>query len=428
MPDYDFNNLSPIDFEILSRDLLQEELDIRFESFKAGKDLGIDFRYCPTEDQKIVVQCKHYIESGYKILLSKLKSEEIEKVRKLQPQRYILATSVGLNPMQKKEIFNIFKPYIISEVDILGKDDFNNLLSLHPEIEKKNFKLWLTSIPVFEEILNKKAKNVSRESLERIRNHAKFYVQNESFDEAKSILEKYNACIIAGIPGIGKTTLAEMLVLYYIEAGYELVRIVNDISEASSSDYNSVKRIFYYDDFLGQTSLTEKLNKNEDQSLLDFFHAIEHSGVSKLILTTREYILNQAKLTHEKMSRAKFDMETCVVDLQKYTRMNRAKILFNHIYFSDIPIEFKNNILRDNGYLKIIDHDNYSPRIIDLLTQYSRVYDIDKDEYIDYFISNLDNPFEIWRHAFEGQITQSSRNLLVVLYCLTSEVFVGDLE
>ena len=108
MPDYDFNNLSPIDFEILSRDLLQEELMVRLESFKVGKDLGIDFRYCPTDDQKIIVQCKHYIESGYKILLSKLKAEEIEKVRKLKPKRYILATSVGLNPMQKKEIFNIY--------------------------------------------------------------------------------------------------------------------------------------------------------------------------------------------------------------------------------------------------------------------------------------------------------------------------------
>jgi len=428
MPDYDFNNLSPIDFEILSRDLLQEELKIRLESFKVGKDFGIDFRYCPTRDEKIVIQCKHYIESGYKKLLTKLKSDEIKKVRKLKPKRYIFVTSVGLNPKKKTEISDVFRPYIKSESDIHGKDDLNNLLSLHPEIEKKNFKLWLTSIPIFEEFLNKKTKNVSREALVRIREHAKFYVQNESFDEARSILDKYNACIIAGIPGIGKTTLAEMLVLHYIDSGYELVRIVNDISEASSSDYNNVKRIFYYDDFLGQTSLAEKLNKNEDQSLLDFIHAIERSSVSKLILTTREYILNQAKLTHEKLSRAKFDAETCVVDLRKYTRMNRAKILFNHIYFSDILVEFKSNILEGNGFLKIIDHDNYSPRIIDLLTQHSRVYDIDPSEYLNYFISNLDNPLEIWRHAFEEQITHSSRDLLVVLYSLSSEVFIEDLE
>jgi len=41
---YDFKNLSPIDFEELCRDLLQKELEVTFESFTEGKDGGIDFR------------------------------------------------------------------------------------------------------------------------------------------------------------------------------------------------------------------------------------------------------------------------------------------------------------------------------------------------------------------------------------------------
>jgi hypothetical protein len=40
---YDFRTLSPLDFEELVRDLLQAELGIMFESFKPGKDQGIDF-------------------------------------------------------------------------------------------------------------------------------------------------------------------------------------------------------------------------------------------------------------------------------------------------------------------------------------------------------------------------------------------------
>ncbi len=38
MANYDFHTLTDVDFEELSRDLLQEELDIRLESFKRGKD------------------------------------------------------------------------------------------------------------------------------------------------------------------------------------------------------------------------------------------------------------------------------------------------------------------------------------------------------------------------------------------------------
>lgn len=45
MPNYNFKTLSPIDFECLIRDLFQEELKIRLESFKIGRGNGIDLRY-----------------------------------------------------------------------------------------------------------------------------------------------------------------------------------------------------------------------------------------------------------------------------------------------------------------------------------------------------------------------------------------------
>ena len=82
MPDYDFRSLSPIDFEILSRDLLQKELGITLESFKPGRDLGIDFRFWPTQDHKLIVQCKHYLDSGFDSLLRKLTKRRIAKNQK----------------------------------------------------------------------------------------------------------------------------------------------------------------------------------------------------------------------------------------------------------------------------------------------------------------------------------------------------------
>ena len=77
MPNYDFRTLSPVDFEILVRDLLQEELLIRFESFKTGQDQGIDLRYWESNDRSIIIQCKHFLESGFAVLLRHLKQSEI---------------------------------------------------------------------------------------------------------------------------------------------------------------------------------------------------------------------------------------------------------------------------------------------------------------------------------------------------------------
>jgi hypothetical protein len=428
MPKYDFKTLSPIDFEILTRDLLQEELGIRLENFKSGRDDGIDLRYSSNGKNSVIVQCKHYAESSFRLLCREFAKDEVDKIGKLKPGRYILATSLGLTPRNKAKIRELCAPFIKSPSDIFGREDLNGLLAKFPKIERYTFKLWLTSLTILEEVLHSKIKNVSRDAIDRIMQHTRYYVQNASFGEAIKILEKYNYCIIAGIPGIGKTILAEMLTLHYVNQGYGIAYITGDISEAMALDYVNQKRIFYYDDFLGQTALSEKLNKNEDQRLIQFIRTISSSKTSKLILTTREYILHQAQLIYEKLSREKFVAETCILDLKKYNRINRAQILYNHIYFSDLPAHFKKVIFRDRSYLKIIDHPNYNPRIIDLMTQYSRIQQIKPTEYLSYFIGNLDNPLEIWRHAFEEQLSISARNLLIAMASMPEHVFLEDIQ
>jgi hypothetical protein len=46
MTNYDFTAcLSSLDFELLSKDLLEAELGIRLENFREGRDKGIDLRY-----------------------------------------------------------------------------------------------------------------------------------------------------------------------------------------------------------------------------------------------------------------------------------------------------------------------------------------------------------------------------------------------
>lgn len=60
---YDFHQLSPHDFETLVRDLLQEEWGLLLESFKTGRDGGIDLRYARGA-QNIIGQVKHYVRTG----------------------------------------------------------------------------------------------------------------------------------------------------------------------------------------------------------------------------------------------------------------------------------------------------------------------------------------------------------------------------
>ena len=50
MNEYNFLNLSSFEFENFSRDILQEKLEVFFESFTSGQDGGIDLRATVTKD------------------------------------------------------------------------------------------------------------------------------------------------------------------------------------------------------------------------------------------------------------------------------------------------------------------------------------------------------------------------------------------
>ncbi len=413
MANYDFaSTLSPVDFELLSKDLLEVELGILLENFREGRDKGIDLRYAG-HGQNLIVQCKRH--ATFASLKSELLNKELPKIRRLQPSRYVLTAAAPLSPQQSDEIKEILSPYIQSTEDVFGKERLDSILQKHPEVERRQVKLWISSAGVLDSLLNAQTHIVSREEVDRTKAAARIYVQNVSFDEALKILNEHRVCIISGLPGIGKTTLARMLMLYYFRHGYDVIKIESDISEARNVGYSNRPRFYYYDDFLGQTAQADKLNKNEDQKLLDFMRSVHESKTSIMILTTREYILNQARLHYEKLDRENFDHRTCIIDLSKYSRQIRAQILYNHLHFSKLPRSHLEALVASKGYLKIVDHMNYSPRLIEHLTSPIWVGGIPAEQYLPNFISNLDNPTRLWDHAFSKQLSLRAKNVLLLL-------------
>jgi hypothetical protein len=371
MPDYDFKSLSSYDFALLARDLLQAELGVHLETFAPGPDSGIDFR-CQTKTTNLVVQSKHLAGSGFTALLSVLRHKERPKIEKLAPSRYILVTSVSLTPKRKEQIKKILTPYCKALSDIIGREDLNNFLGKHDDIERKQFKLWLTSETVLRRALDAGIFTDSEAHLERVRLRLCRYVLNPSFDRALAQLEKSHYCIIAGIPGIGKTTLAEVLLADLVDRhGFEAFRVAHDLSELRSIKNSKLKQVFYFDDFLGKTGHAVKLEKNEDQRLVELMEEVASNANWRFILTTREYILNSAKLLYEAFAHPPIEFMTCIVNLGDYTRPIRAKILYNHIYFSSLPTAHKLAVLENKGYESILRHRNYNPRVIEYMTQAS---------------------------------------------------------
>ncbi|MBD2898176.1 hypothetical protein amrb99_71430 [Actinomadura sp. RB99] len=424
-----YGELSPFDFECLVRDLFQAWWGKKLEVFTPGRDGGVDIRLLRSERKDVWIQCKHSPYKAYADIKSSLKNEA-RKIGQATDIEYWLVTSASLTAQNKAEICHLFKEGILTEDRIKWRGDIDDLLATFPTIERNNYKLYMTSVPVMQRIFQSETFFRNQSFLQAVQKRMKLFVQTPAFEQARGVLDNTGTCIISGEPGVGKTTLADMLVLDHIDQGYELFIISEDVSEAERLYRPEAKQVFYYDDFLGQTSLHEKLNKNEDSRLLSFMQRLESTSNHRFILTTREYILREASQVYERLNRREMALHKYVLDLGSYNQFHKAHILYNHLYYSTLPHSAIRSVLEENRYRKIIRHKNYNPRLVELLVSLAAQEEpgIGSEQFASFMLKSLNNPSELWRHAFEEQISADARDLLLVLASFPAGVRLGELN
>jgi energy-coupling factor transporter ATP-binding protein EcfA2 len=425
MLDYNFQTLSPIEFETLSRDLLQAHLNITLQSFAAGRDGGIDLRYSTAVEnpENFIVQCKRHI-STYAKLKRHLENEELPKVKRLNPDRYLLITSVDLTDKNKQELLKVFKPFVISTSDIYSRSDVNNLLGLYPNIERQYYKLWLSSTTILETILHSDIVNKTSFERDEILNSLETYVENDSLTESIEVFKKKQLLLIAGEAGVGKTTLAQMLIYNFLakKKYEEFIYISRGVEEALRLYKQDIKQLFFFDDFLGRVAFDSSFERNEESDLARFVEKIAKNKNKGLILTTREYILNQARSQYEEINSPLFRNNEYLIDLGKYTRKVKAQVLYNHLSAKKLPHKYVQSFLKDKTYLEIIDHQNYNPRLISTILDEEPWRTSTPSKFPFLFISFINDPFKLWKSIFERGISNDARALMKILLTIHTPV------
>jgi hypothetical protein len=316
----------------------------------------------------------------------------------------------------KYELQGILTPFIASQGDIYGQEDLNNLLTKYPEIEKAHFKLWLPTTSVLERLLHNGVFTQSALELDEIKRHLSLFVPTEALARGLRLLDEQGFCMVTGIPGIGKTTTARLMVAHHVHNGWQGVYISSHVRDAFGVFNSTVKQIFFYDDFLGLTSLYERLQKNEDKELCQLIATCRKSPSTKrLVLTTREYLYEQARRQHEVLSdRAGIETARSVVELGDYTKKIRARILVNHLYFHGIDPDTCSQFVSTGDARKTLEHPNYNPRVVEAMCTQPGIKNLTGEEFGGRFLTLLANPERIWEHAFRNQLSSSARGLLLV--------------
>ncbi|CAH7358194.1 conserved hypothetical protein [Vibrio chagasii] len=431
MTDYNFETLNDMEFEELANDLISKKLDVFVERFKPGKDQGVDGRFFTHDGGEVIIQSKHYLKSGYDALLRHCKNTESDKVRKLNPTRYIFVCSTPLNRRQKRELSKVFSPFLL-EQDIFSKENLNDLLKKFPDIEKNHYKLWLPSTNVLENLLNADIEFDIQNEIDAIKRTAEKYVKTLVHDKANKILSRDNCVVILGEPGVGKTSLARMLCYEYMscENEYELVFIESDIKDANKKFKSEKYQIFYFDDFLGSNYL-KLIEDNKDSRIAKFIDRVINDPYKKFVLTSRTTIFNQGCNVSEKLEHADFSSSKLCLNANDISPLDKARILYNHLYFAKDPdheyYDYISKIFENERYFEVIRHKNYSPRIIELILNKKSLSSISSDKYWDYIINSLDFPDKVWEYHVKDQLNEHEQ-LVTWLVSLVRRVSEDSLK
>jgi DNA polymerase III delta prime subunit len=419
--------LNDKEFENLARDLLQEELSKHIESFKSGRDQGIDLRFTTTDKGTTIIQAKHWPNAKISSLASRLKNEEAPKVKLLSPTTYILFTSLPLSPADKEKIKQASQGLIKTPEEIYGYDDIENLLNKHGNIFKKTTKLWLTSVDILERILHNNIDGRSEYSSDSIKRSIRKFVTTTDFQKAKQKLKKLKFLIIKGEPGVGKTTLANILAYHAMADGCTLTK-AESIDEIEKSIKPIGKQIFILDDFLGSNFLNIYSENTNGERITKIIERIIEQDGKYIILTSRTTILNKAYSTLHKLESPSHKLAEFEVVVESYSPLDKGKILYNHLYESRASAGHFAEISRNNNYLKIISHKNFNPRIMEFICLKENLSTIHPNKYTEFIFEQLNNPEKIWKNPYQNQLDSEGRFIVDALFSLGNEASKHKLE
>lgn len=430
-----FDTIDSADFEYISKDIAEIMTDSKLACYPAGKDGGIDASdyYCENYDApKIILQAKHWEKTGS---ISKLKSA-FEKLV-VQLERYtttnpllLLFTTIEVSRNKQEEFQEIARTAGFTTFNLIDKQRICDFLEdpVNAGILRKHFKLWLSHTNVLFEIANRDKFIDCDVFFGAISEQERLFVQTSIFDEAITCLNNGDAIVIVGDPGTGKTTLSKMLALYFAGEDYTIYYTTSNKADDAKSllSHNlEAKELIVLDDFLGQACV--EVNAPQLKSIASLIAYVRKSKHRKIILNSRITIFNEARGSDREFKKLmnSLDDATKITNMEHLTDLDKARILQSNLLYHGVPEDYIREIakqittLGSRGYLAIVNHRNYNPRIVETACSNDVYSRIPSGEYMKLIWSFLNNPSEIWKNEFDRRLNPADRVLMYTLFSLS---------
>lgn len=224
---------------------------------------------------------------------------------------------------------------------------------------------------------------------------------------------------------MGKTTIARMLALDFLsldcQEGFYWVSSLEEIE--NEWEETEQKQVFILDDYWGAVFHRERSRK-ENYLLEEIIDKVVAAGSKRLIITAREYIVQQELFLNPELEEIikTLKME-CV--LKEYTDAEKAKILFAHLQASELDIEYVRSIYHYCD--RIVYSRGYSPRVIDKFLKQPGYEAYSPWEYARELLEWIKYPELMWKGVF-AELSEEAKMLSSIVAISYTPISIEDIR
>lgn len=340
---YDLHQLGWHGFQQLCNAVITTVLGQTVEIFLDGNDAGRDGAFQGTWSPKkgltfagkFVIQCKFTARREHKLTRSDI-ADELTKAQKLvekgQCDVYLLITNAGITGASSAKIEEAFRAVGVKDVLILGATWICEKIESHSSLRMNVPRLY--GLGDLSQIIDERRYKQTQALLSELKPDLAKTVVTDTYRHALRALQTRGFVLLVGEPAAGKTTIASLLAMCAVdEWKSEVFKLVTPQEVSAHWSTEESSRLIWVDDAFGVTQYESHLVMGWNR-ILDAVSTMIKRG-HRVVMTSRDYIYNQARRDLKRTSFPLFDESQVVIDVKKLSLSEKEQILYNHLKLGD---------------------------------------------------------------------------------------------
>lgn len=427
---YDLHRLGWFGFQELCNSIAREVLGQTSMTFLESADGGRDGCFSGNWNNisgenyngEFVIQCKFKTRQNENLKFADI-HDEIGKAQKLVESDlcdiYILMTNAGISAPMAAKIQQALKDVGVKQVLIFGSSWINNQIRDNPNLRRLVPRVY--GLGDLSEILDDRVYEQGKALLEYLKDELSKVVITSSFKNAANAIEKHNFVLLIGEAAAGKTTIASLLAMGSLDQ-WQAPTMKLETAEQVVNHWNpnNPMQFFWIDDAFGVTQYESTLSNRWNQAMPKIVAMLDKGA--KIVMTSRDYIFNDAKKDLKKGAFPLLHESQVVIDVQKLTLTEKRQILYNHLKMGKQSLSYKKEIKPHLEY--VANHKRFIPEMARRLSDPFFTKNLYLSEfYLDIFIQKQ----ESFLIELISELDKDNRAALALIY-MNNEKLKSPLE